>query len=158
MAGEHPDGGGHSYCYKSDFNTGLEANAYQAESHALRYHTQADTPYNDPCDVSGEPQTDVRWVDAWLGSTVAGGTFCQAFNGNGYCDRNDVVLNPDVINQGGNDEYDQNKTACHELGHSVGLEHGNDKTDCMINGERPSLNEVWEHYNDHHVGHINDWF
>lgn len=66
--GYHPDGGSHTYCYKSDFNQGLEANAFHAEDHALEYHTQAATPYDDPCDVSGEPQTDVRWVDAPLGT------------------------------------------------------------------------------------------
>jgi hypothetical protein len=116
--------------------------------------------------VTIEPfQTDVRWLDANLPGNLRGQAPCVVFSPNGVeCDRYDVTVDPAQINMGSDDEADQTKTMCHELGHTVGLTHGpggGDGTidDCMISGERPDPNDpIYQTYSTHHSGHINAWF
>lgn len=128
-------------------------------SHSLDYHTNAEREFDDPCDTSGHPQTDVRWDNNDLDPGVRGQTSCaERAPETGYCDRFQVVLDLAQLNHGDNDEQDQDKTACHELGHSVGLGHHDDGGDCMRNGERPDNDDKWEHYSPHHEDHINAWF
>jgi hypothetical protein len=99
-------------------------------------------------------QTDVRWLTGDLPSGVRGSTGCAVLNGS-VCDRNNVTIDIAELNIGTNDEDDQTKTTCHELGHTVGLTHGGASEDCMISGERPSTASQWEHYGSHHTYHIN---
>lgn len=121
--------------------------------------TNANRDYDSPCVTSGTGQTDVRWNTGGLPAGVRGSTQCVVFRSNGFCDRNNVTLDLSEINIGDDDEQDQDKTACHELGHTVGLTHHNAPySDCMISGERPDNSSQYELYNAHHVGHINDWF
>jgi hypothetical protein len=65
-------------------------------------------------------------------------------------------LDPAELNQGSGDHEDKQKTACHEVGHSVGLQGGPSKPDCMRNGEIPDLSLQWRKFSDHHIfDHIN---
>lgn len=55
------------------------------------------------------------------------------------------------------DGIDWTKTLCHEIGHSVGLDHGEggdhgSPVDCMRSG---SVSTWTVTYNDHHVWHAN---
>jgi hypothetical protein len=65
-----------------------------------------------------------------------------------------IRLNPDLLTV----EHQRLKTACHEIGHTVGLAHGSDTTtfwnDCMVNGT-VAAGAQWTRYNAHHVAHIN---
>jgi hypothetical protein len=54
--------------------------------------------------------------------------------------------------------HQRSKTICHEIGHSVGLAHGNPDSgfhdDCMVSGAVTAGLE-WEQFNQHHVDHAN---
>lgn len=58
------------------------------------------------------------------------------------------------------------QTACHEIGHSVGLQHyntagilaPNGESDCMRSGAVPSEADTWHTYGNHHKSHINDYY
>ncbi|CAN5325743.1 hypothetical protein BH09ACT5_BH09ACT5_08330 [soil metagenome] len=75
------------------------------------------------------------------------------------CDTGRVALNVDELH----DYTQRRKTLCHEIGHSVGLQHytssgtgvvAGENNDCMKNG--PVSGEVWwVEYSQHHRDHIN---
>lgn len=157
--GAHPDGGKHSYCYASGLSADLKPNIQAAENSSLAASTQASVQYDSPCNGTSENQTDVVWFSSnGLPNGVRGRFQCMRFNqSTGYCDRNHVILDLAEINEGGNDGYDQSKTACHELGHTAGLTHGG-SIDCMLSGERPSTAAQYQNYSPHHKDHINAWF
>jgi hypothetical protein len=160
--GAHPDGGSHTWCWGSGFDTALRDNVNSSMNNALGGPTDANVAFQSSCNLSGTSETDVVWFDGNLPAGIRGQTFCEDFDG-GNCDQNYITLDPAEINIGSNDEADTTKTACHELGHSVGLTHGSgggDGTanDCMYSGERPNLNLQYERYSAHHRGHINAWF
>jgi hypothetical protein len=157
--GDHPDGGNHTYCYAAGLSSALTANIQYAENTSLAASTDASVSKDTPCIGDAAAQTDVVWFSSnGLENGVRGRTQCMRFNpSTGYCDRNHVILDLAEINEGSNDGYDQTKTACHELGHTVGLTHGG-SSDCMLNGERPSTATQYQNYNAHHRGHINAWF
>lgn len=90
---------------------------------SLDFPTDATTSFTSSCDLSGWAETDVVWFDGNLQSGVRGQAVCEDFDGN-YCDQYYVTLDPAQLNIGGNDDADTTKTACHELGHTVGLTHG----------------------------------
>lgn len=154
--GQHPDGSWHSYCWGSGFDSTLQDNASFAESDSLGGPTEATVQYFSTCNLSGSGETDVVWLDDNLPGDTRGETYCEDYDGD-YCDQSYLTLDPAEINEGSNDEADTTKTACHELGHTVGLTHNN-TTDCMIGGERPSLSTIYETYTAHHKWHINVWF
>ena len=105
------------------------------------------TPH--PCDSS----IDI-WYDVYdskiLGSDIRGRTFCRvAVTASGVCGSFAVQLNSDLLNT----YMSRRKTACHEVGHSVGLSHSSYLTstsDCMISGDY-----TFTFLNTHHVDHIN---
>lgn len=160
--GAHPDGGGHNYCYyqfnppSADFQTNLE----QVIAHSLVYHTNVPySNFDDPCDTSGSPQTDIRWISNDLDGTVTGQAPCAVYyTSSDHCDRYNVTIDELEVSEGANDEWDESQTACHELGHTVGLSHGTQ--DCMMSGEPPDGTDQWNHYGTaHHVpDHIDTWF
>jgi hypothetical protein len=153
--GEHPDTAPHTWCYGPSWN-GNES-ASDAEWN-LANQTYANPTYQSSCDLSGAPQTDVKWGIGDLAPGTRGSTACAVFGSSGHCDRNNITIDFAEIDKGDHDAADEWKTACHELGHSVGLTHGSDYEDCMISGEIPGTAIKWHQYGPHHLNHINDWF
>lgn len=84
-----------------------------------------------------------------MGAGVRGSTQCTAFTGGGRCETAQIKLNTQLLT----DYTQRRKTACHELGHSVGLSHGSTYGGCMVSGV--SSNST---YSSHHVSHINATF
>lgn len=79
-----------------------------------------------------------------------GVTFCNKWTQiPGICAGFHVVLNADLLTS---TSYRQ-KTACHEVCHSVGLSHGPTYGGCMISG----LSTI-NYYSSHHVDHINNYY
>lgn len=147
-----PDNFSHVYCISGAMNGNLQT----AVESALQY-LHDETNYNVAVDGSGCVNTTdlVLIQDTSLGAR--GQYACQLFNGAGDCERANLRFNPNNLPTAN----DRVKTACHEVGHSVGLKHGipgvdNDTyTDCMFSGSiPPGLN--FDEYDAHHIGHINN--
>lgn len=153
--GAHPDPDPHGYCYSSSVGSDLKSGIFEAEWKAMD-PTQVNVDKDSSCKLSGTGETDVVWRQGALSGTVRGETSCEDFDGN-RCDQNYLTLDLAEINKGSNDEIDEAKTACHELGHSGGLTHGG-ASDCMLSGEVPSTAVKYRRYNAHHIGHLNAWF
>lgn len=125
-------------------------------------------PWNDPMDDAMyylESHSDMSVGKLWSRCTnntdilftvkdsasmtpfVRGSTSCRVWVTFGdVCDSFVVLFNSDLLLT-----YTQRrKTACHEIGHSVGLSHAPTGDDCMISG-----NYGYAGYNQHHVSHIN---
>lgn len=153
--GAHPDSDPHTYCYyESQLDDDARNNIYSAEWDAMD-PTAVNVDYQSSCDFSGDTETDVVWFTGPLGGTKRGEAFCEDFDT--YCDQYYVTLDMTVIAVGSNDEQDETKTACHELGHTAGLSHSSN--DCLITGERPSSAMQWERYSPHHRDdHLTPWF
>lgn len=80
------------------------------------------------CVASGSGQTDVRFriaTDPGFPITY-GRAWCQKWNSKGLCDRYDTLVNYKAIDQNstiGHKYRMYRKTSCHEVGHTVTLEH-----------------------------------
>ena len=136
----------HSYCFQSNVNI------------AFKSHMQASITYLDAytnysiSSVSCASNTDVVWRQSNdIGSGYRGLYSCRNLNSAGQCTNAHVTLNPDLLT----DDRNRRKTACHELGHSVGLRHG-DNVDCMINGWISVYYQYPDIYSTHHRTHINN--
>ena len=150
--GPFADGVGHTYCWGSGFNDALKDNADAAMAN-LDAQTEMFDSFQASCDVVN---TDIFWFDADLAGERRGESFCVTWITYGeICNSADVRLDPVKLNEGDDDNLDTTKTACHEVGHTVGLTHSSSGDDCMRSGEMPSTNVQWRRYNQHHVGHIN---
>lgn len=147
-AGWYADSVIHTYCFSSSFNSDLENNA----DYAMQTSLQADTDIQYQFQTCATT-TDVWWWDANLPGTTRGLHKCQVKSNPTTCDASYVTLDPAQINIGSDDEEDTHKTACHEAGHSVGLEHGG-SIDCMLNGEIPNTLVQFRRYSGHHIWHI----
>ncbi|MEY4390936.1 MAG: hypothetical protein RLZZ400_679 [Actinomycetota bacterium] len=97
--------------------------------------------------------TDI-WYDVYgssvLGLNVRGRSMCRvALTVGTVCGSFIVQLNSDLLST----YSSRRKTACHEIGHTVGLSHSSILTstsDCMISGDY-----TFHTLNSHHVSHIN---
>ena len=154
--GPHPDGSIHTYCFEP-MDTSVHDNIVAAEDNALDAETQANVSFDSSCDYSGGTETDVVWDTANLSGSRRGTSWCEDWD-NGLCDQSYVELDVAELNVGSNDELDTTKTACHELGHTVGLTHHSSGYGCMLSGEIPSTDLQWRRYVAHHKDHINAWF
>lgn len=112
-----PDNSGHSFCYELLPNQNYIQAADHARTH-LNNATDMSTSLIGNCDF----QTDV-WFYAYNSdpSTVWGTWECTALNGAGECETGNATLNRAALDGAGDQQ--KRKTACHEIGHSVGLGH-----------------------------------
>lgn len=143
--GCRPDNFEHTFCWDSTYSSPF----YNAATYAMG-NVDTQTSYWDtrmsPCTSS----TDVRFQQTNApGSGTRGDYLCLAKNSAGDCERSRVRLNPDLLT----DTTNRQKTACHEVGHSGGLTHGDTFGDCMRNGY---VTGGYQTYNAHHIGHLND--
>lgn len=146
--GWRPDNFTHTFCHGPNLDVALFDNVDGRMS-----NLDVQTSFTDSL-VACDSATDVVFLDANLSGTLRGQYVCQQLIGS-VCEDSEVTLDPAQLNIGDNDEHDTSKTACHEIGHSVGLTHGG-TTDCMRNGEAPSPpSSVNTTYDSHHVAHIN---
>jgi hypothetical protein len=156
-----PDNFNHTYCFRGNgwtaaWHTVVDTQMANLDNQTLYFDT---FPIPNGCAST----TDVWFeLDASLGST-RGDWHCRLWNngidgipesGDDRCEGATIRLNPSVLTDG----HQQRKTACHEIGHSVGLAHGTNTAtfwnDCMFSGAVPAGLQR-ERYNAHHVAHAN---
>lgn len=94
---------------------------------------------------------DVFVYDEYYGGTQRGFYQCVSRHPSGNCDTSDVVMNNSVLNS--QSQNNKTKTACHEIGHSVGLGHTSLTDSCMIEGSSENIR-----FSDHDKNHINGRF
>lgn len=165
----NPDRGAHTYCFH-DAEPPVAAlrNRMIAAMDHLAASTDASTFEMVPCDTSSSGgQTDVVWRGATVivnGTEAIGLTECRRRFDNGLCDRYRVTVNGSLIRShyGADDNRNRQyrKTACHELGHTLGLNHFNAPHEsCQRVGWTGTITDAWTRtWTAHHRGHIDDWF
>lgn len=127
---------------------------YKVVAEYAMYWLDATTDMSDSAQ-SCLNQTDVWWYSANLPAGTRGQRVCAVVSVivPSICDRSNVSLDFVELDIGGNDWHDRRKTAVHELGHAIGLDH--DTVSAMISGEVPGIDDVWKRYSSHDITHIN---
>lgn len=159
--GGPPDRGSHTYCYGDGFTwTGTADGAMGW----LEDQTLVDTTFHSSCTT----RTDVVWnlesIDGVFGMAIC----YERTEDGGYCDQYDVYLNSGLIVDADHPSSQRRKTACHELGHTVGVRHyanesypGADTShSCLRSGPVPTADQAWHtRFGPHHrLYHINPHF
>lgn len=178
-SGCKPDSADHSYCFLPS--------TYGTENDALRdsmtwsmnnLAAQTDMTVSHPACDGG---TDVKWARTDLENYVLAQWHCLSWVGT-TCytatnridieehyrignDPDNIVDSSDGVMEAGELDLNRDISACHELGHSVGLAHhdrswyydNNEVYDCQRNDwlEPYAGQNDWKRYSPHHVGHIN---
>jgi len=161
-----PDQGNHNYCYSSTYTPQAEIRTQIYNSMVYMHNnTNAKRTYHSTCDTSGEGQTDVVWEGRSLSSGAIGDATCMVKWSSGRCDRYRTRINGPLIRDHYSSDTYRNrqyrKTSCHELGHTLGLDHYpspyNDS--CQRSGWTGTIDASWTRtWTEHHRGHINAWF
>lgn len=137
----------HNYCFVG-ITESFWLNPLTAAMNKLASQTVMTTGIQYSCNEDA----DVRFFkvnSAYIGNNL-GLSYCNEWtNTPGICAGFHVLLNADFLTS---TSYRQ-KTACHEVGHTVGLSHGQAYGGCMITG-LSTLN----YYSEHHVAHINNYY
>lgn len=97
--------------------------------------------------TSNHDSSHVHVTDEYYGATWVGATSCQVYAGNNRCQHWHVKY--DLSNWDGWQTYQRRHNACHETGHSTGLDHTS-AASCMQSGAYSELN-----FTDHDRNHIN---
>jgi len=95
---------------------------------------------------------DIRFskVDSSILLGILGSYRCTSWTQvYGVCAGSSIQLNSDLLTS----TSFRQKTACHEIGHSVGLTHGASYGGCMISGF-----STINFYSSHHISHINSHY
>ena len=141
QAGYRPDNSQHSYCFRQNFDgDNARAAAHRAMGTVLDDQTTMSRDWHGECDN----QVDVMFrYDSLDG--VDGEWVCLDLDGD-ICLSGRVSFDPTYLD--GINDWEQ--TTCHEVGHSVGLDHAS--WDCMWYYDYDGL---LRRFADHHVYHIN---
>lgn len=153
-----PDNFNHWYCY--DESVGAISQTYRTQIVAAMVWLHDNTSYDQFFEPNGVCNTvsDVVWQVTTAVAPNRGDYACLSFNSAGRCEQARLRLNPNLLTNTAN----RRKTACHELGHSVGLAHGQFGAstpeyydDCMRTG---SVNNEtrFQQLNLHHRTHANN--
>jgi hypothetical protein len=153
-----PDNFNHWYCY--DESVGTINATYRNQIFLAMDYLHAQTNY----DVVYEPNgvcntvTDVKWQVTTAVAPNRGDYQCLDWNSANNCEQALLRLNPNLLTN----NHNRRKTACHELGHSVGLAHGRRGAtpeyydDCMVVNAVSTDDASAITYNQHHRTHINN--
>lgn len=96
--------------------------------------------------------TDVRMIADYVGGEGFHGEWdCTDTNSAGECETGKLIINRGSLDGKGQDNKD--KVACHEMGHSTGLDHAFQISSCMEQG----LDEP-RYFADHDKTHINNHY
>jgi hypothetical protein len=181
VPGFHPDQGpSHGHCFVEGDAEPVDAMRERMVD-AMQYmdsNTQANLNFSSPCDRDGPGETDVVWRGErvfFQGEEVIGLSGCSSVRG-GVCDRYRVFVNGPLVREHYSSEEAEHrqyrKTSCHELGHTLGLDHYATEDDRFNNGDSSAYNrscqrsgfvgfvtDNWtRQWEGHHIDHINDWF
>lgn len=153
-AAAHPngwvtDGNPHRWCYGDStvgYPTLRDSMAYAINN--LDSQTEVNSPDSEACSA----EVDIKFA---RGSADGGRGLWQCvqyyYGSVDICYRSTITINTiQIQNDGGPYELNLRKTTCHEVGHSVGLDHH--AIDCMISGPIASGHQT---YAPEHVGAIN---
>jgi hypothetical protein len=144
--GWRADGSGHVWCFGDSTAGQLQL------KNAMRYGmTNLDAQTDiQASEVACNSATDVPFgIGAAIGAR--GQWSCITWLNGTVCGKSRIIMNPTVIaNDGGPYDLNLHKSACHESGHSVGLNHHDPPYgDCMVSG---SVNTGHQRYNyDHYI-------
>ena len=159
-----PDGNPHSWCRGANMAQ-WEVDRVHAQMLWNEQNTDMNRSFDDPCDFSS-PMTDMHVMNVDLPAAgVRGEASCTAWHGWWECDRYDVKYDKGEILQQAQDfsvPFRPNlaKTLCHEIGHTLSLEHYEKASppegqhDCMISGvvnDNPAWQTIGEHHRNDHV-------
>jgi hypothetical protein len=149
----------HTYCFTSGFTTDPSVGSYAMA--VLGNTTDMDDlfPIDPPfCQFR---ETDVWWFESNLAAGTRGVRDCVDYNlaaSPDICTSSDVELDfaelDDAIDV--DDWEDRRKTAVHEVGHSVGLDH--DSISAMRQGEIPDTSLTWRTYSAADIADINSHY
>lgn len=161
-----PDKGNHIYCYSTAAPPTSAVRTQIANAMAYMHNnTSAKRSFHSTCDLGGEGQTDLVWQEVSLSSGAIGDARCVVKWSSGRCDRYLTRLNgPLVRSHYSSSTYENRqfrKTACHELGHTLGLDHYPSpyNSSCQRSGWTGTISDSWTRtWTAHHRGHINAWF
>lgn len=138
-SGYKPDNSAHTFCFDPSYSSITGQNNARASAGTLDNQTTMFDTQVPSCTGT----SDALWRRTYDG--VDGSYTCLALNGAGECESSAVRVNFENM-----DSYDDwRQTTCHELGHSVGLNHASD--DCMGTDE-----DLQSYSVPHHVDHINN--
>lgn len=138
-----PDNYRHTWCFATSMDDGPRLRA--AALYAM-LNLQDQTRYTAAAESCGAG-TDILFTRSRV-INARGEYICLNRRGD-VCYQAAVQLNPDQLHN----RLNRRKTACHEVGHSVGLQHGRDKSDCMISGH---ITSGHQRYSCHHIRHANN--
>ena len=151
---EGQDGGVESYCYDPSVTSGHRAEMYDA----IQYLDSASDVNRDSVNCSST--TDIVFVKVNGNYGYRGVSYCNILPPypGAKCDQYVVILNDYELYGLQNIQ----KTACHELGHVVSLDHfamsGRPFDSCLVSGEVPD-GSAWISYASHEISsHINPNF
>ncbi|WP_146207296.1 hypothetical protein [Nocardioides silvaticus] len=160
VGGIEPDRGDHTYCFR-DVNppNNLVKDRIDWSMGTLRDQTVVPIQFHSNC----TSQTDARWEQVFYQEGVSGVTNCIDLNTNGRCDQWRIRVSYGEIQQYAADPPAETRhTTCHELGHSVALDHygatspdGAGNHSCMRSGLWDGGQEWTRTYGPHHINHIN---
>lgn len=182
--GTRTDGRNATWCFTASMDgKPLFQDAARWSISTLAHSTVMTTTAVSSCDPAVNPGVDYRFADRDLGAGVYGWAECQVWTTSTVCDRYRINANrveidaaltstsdtySDGIAEAGELEINFKANWCHELGHTVTLEHhpatyanrftyytgtGDRARDCMVRGHIETTSN-WLRYNDHHIGDV----
>lgn len=177
-----PDDENHGWCFADLYRTGTQYAAFRNSARWALQNVQAQTVMFEVEQSDCYSYTDARIREGGgLSNDIAGLYICHTPQNNGFeCAAADVIINEswhtiaannlgDGNTEAGEVDYNRDLTACHEVGHSLGLDHhprsdygASFAKDCQVSDwlDKPVGGyEVpgWRTYNGHHRVHVNDY-